>query len=56
MVDPNSSPSSKFRAADCILSHASKGIELENIELRVAELERRLEKSGGQLSGANSFR
>jgi hypothetical protein len=40
MVDPNTPASSKVRAADCVLDHAAKAIELEDIEARVAELER----------------
>lgn len=32
MVDPGSSPSTKVRAADSVLSHAAKAIELEDIE------------------------
>jgi len=41
-------------AAGCVLNHASKNIELEDIELRVAELERRLKESDGRLSGSNN--
>ena len=37
--------SSKVRAADCILDHAAKGIELEDIEARVPELERQVRES-----------
>lgn len=40
MVDPNTPASSKLRAADSVLSHAAKAIELEDIEARIAELER----------------
>jgi hypothetical protein len=36
MVDANSPASSKVRAADTILAHAEKGIELEDIEAHVA--------------------
>ena len=43
MVDVASPPSCKVRAADCILDHAKAGIELEDIEARVAELERAAE-------------
>jgi hypothetical protein len=45
MVDANAPASSKVRAADCILSHATKGIELEEIEARVTQLERSLQAS-----------
>ncbi len=40
MVDPNSPASSRVRAADCILDHATKGLELQDIEARVSQLER----------------
>jgi|SRR5579862_7423299 len=40
MVDPNSPASCRLRAADSVLAHAAKAIELEDIEARVAELER----------------
>ena len=40
MADPNSPPSCRLRAADSVLSHASKAIEIEDIDARVSELER----------------
>jgi hypothetical protein len=40
MVEPGTPPSTKVRAADSILDHSAKAIELEDIEARVAELER----------------
>jgi hypothetical protein len=40
MVDPAAPTSSKVRAASCVLDHCAKSIELEDIEARVAELER----------------
>ena len=43
MTDPNVPAAVRLRAADCVLAHAFKGIELEDIELRVAELERAAE-------------
>ncbi len=48
MVDPATPASSRIRAADSILDHAAKAIELEDIEVRVSELERASEakKSG----------
>jgi len=39
MIDPASPASTRVRAADCILDHGKKAIELEDIEVRVAELE-----------------
>jgi len=40
MIDPNSPASARVRAADSVLDRAMKGIELEDIEARVAALER----------------
>jgi hypothetical protein len=40
MVDSNSPPSVRVRAADSVLDHATKAIEIDDIEHRVAELER----------------
>ena len=43
MVDAGSPPSSKVRAANCVLNHAANAIEVEDIEVRVAALERAAE-------------
>jgi hypothetical protein len=40
MVDPNAPASTRVRAADSVLDHGAKAIEIEDIEVRVAELER----------------
>lgn len=40
MVDPNTPASTKVRAADSVLNQSAKAIEIEDIEVRVAELER----------------
>ena len=48
MVDPATPPSTRVRAADSILAHTVKGIETENIEARVAELEIAAERQKGQ--------
>ncbi len=45
LVDPATPASSRVRAADCILNHAAKSIEIEDIEARVAELERSAEEN-----------
>jgi transposase-like protein len=42
MVDQNTPASTKVRAADSVLNHSAKAIEIEDIEVRVAELERSL--------------
>ena len=49
MADPNSPPSTRVRAADSVLDHAAKAIEIEDIEVRVADLEMaaQISKGGG---------
>ena len=49
MADPTSPPSTRVRAADSVLDHASKAIEIEDIEVRVADMERaaQISKGGG---------
>ena len=50
MIDPATPASVRVRAAEAIFSHAAKAIEIEDIEARVAELERTVElsKSSGR--------
>jgi len=50
IVDPNAPYSTRGRAAEIVLSHTAKAIEIEDIETRVAALERATEltKSGGK--------
>ena len=43
MIEPNTPASVRVRAAECVLNHAMKAIEIEDIEARVAELERAAE-------------
>jgi hypothetical protein len=45
LIDPATPPSTKARAADSVLDHSAKAIELEDIEARVSELERAAEAS-----------
>lgn len=45
MIDPTTPPSVRVRAAEAIFNHAAKAIEIEDIEARVAELERAAEAS-----------
>src|ERR1700687_3442021 len=45
MVDANTPASTKVRAADSVLNHSAKAIEIEDIEVRVSELERAAEAS-----------
>jgi len=40
MLDQNTPASVKVRAAECVMNHSSKAIEIEDVEARVAELER----------------
>ena len=47
MLDPNTPASVRIRAAECIMNHSSKAIEIEDVEARVAELERAAEPSKG---------
>ena len=44
MLDQHAPASTKLRAADMVLSHAAKAIEIEDIEARVSELERAAEE------------
>src|ERR1017187_3313675 len=39
MVDPATPASTKVRAADSVLDHSAKAIEIEDVEVRVAALE-----------------
>ena len=39
MLDPKTPASVRVRAAECVMNHATKAIEIEDIEARVAELE-----------------
>jgi hypothetical protein len=45
MVDAGVPASTRLRAADCVFTHAKNAIEIEEIEARLAELERRAEGS-----------
>jgi hypothetical protein len=45
MLDSATPPATRVRAADSILNHTSKAIEIEDIERRVSELERAAEES-----------
>jgi len=45
MTDPNVPAAVRLRAAECVFDRAIKGVELDDIEARVAELERAAEAS-----------
>ena len=40
MIDPSVPASTRVRAADSVLDHSAKAIEIEDIEARLADLER----------------
>ena len=46
MVDANAPPAGRLRAAECVFDRAIKGVELEDIEARVAALEQANPKNG----------
>ena len=50
MVDQNTPASTKVRAADSVMNHALRAMELEDVLERLTELERAADpsKSGGQ--------
>lgn len=50
MVDPSTPAAVKVRAADSILNHTIKAIETENLEARLAELERVNDSAKGRRS------
>ena len=45
MVDPSTPPSTRIRAAESVLTHAAKSIEVEDIEARVTALEQTAESN-----------
>jgi hypothetical protein len=45
MLDQGTPASVRVRAAECIMNHSSKAIEIEDVEARVTELERAAEAS-----------
>jgi hypothetical protein len=51
-LEPSTPASVRVRAAECVLSHATKAIEIEDIEARVSELERAAQLPAGAASRA----
>jgi len=49
MVDPSTPASTRVRAAESVLTHAAKSIEIEDIEARVTALEQGAESSKARL-------
>jgi len=47
MVDPATPPATKVRAADSVLDHSAKAIEIEDIDARLTQLERTAETTKG---------
>jgi hypothetical protein len=54
LLDQNTPAAVKARVADSIFNHASKAIEIEDIEARVTELERAAELAKSSEDDANS--
>ena len=50
MLDLATPASTRVRAAESILAHSAKAIEIEDIEARVQELERAVEKNTNRQS------
>lgn len=57
MVDVKTPPACRLRAAETVLSHGIRGVEIEDIEVRVAELElaTRISNSSGSLPGGRRY-
>src|SRR3984957_9820927 len=51
MIDPSAPASVRVRAADSVLNHAAKAIEIEDIEARVTALEAAAAESRDSASG-----
>jgi hypothetical protein len=47
LADSSTPASARLRAADMVVTHSAKAIEIEDIEARVAELERHAEVPKG---------
>jgi hypothetical protein len=48
MVDPSTPASTRVRAAESVLTHAAKSIEIEDIEARVTALEQAAASNGSR--------
>lgn len=48
MLEPGTPPATRVRAADSILDHTIKAIEIEGLEARLTELERAAEANKGR--------
>ncbi len=48
MIDGSAPPSTRVRAADSVLNHSLKAMEMEDISTRLEELERSAESQSGQ--------
>lgn len=51
MLEPGTPPATRVRAADSILDHTTKAIEIEGLEARLTELERAAEETARSRSG-----
>src|SRR5258705_8128354 len=50
MLEPGTPPATRVRAADSILDHTTKAIEIEGLEARLTELERAAEATAAERS------
>ena len=48
MVDPNTPAATRVRAADSVLDHSAKAIEIDDIEIRLAALEQSVGREGAR--------
>ena len=46
MIDPATPASARIRAAECVMNHATKAIEIEDIEARLTAMEREAQNMG----------
>ena len=51
MLEPGTPPATRVRAADSILDHTTKAIEIEGLEARLTDLERAAEGTTGRRPG-----
>lgn len=47
LADPSAPASARLRAADMVVTHSAKAIEIEDVEARVSELERAARENKG---------
>ncbi len=55
MVDHSAPAANRVGAADSVMDHAAKGIEVEDIEVRVSELERTVSTECGRTAAMRDY-